>query len=75
VREQFIEINLITNPAKESCNFSVEITAVEPEGAKIDDKCGSTMVVITNDPEYEKVMKEVLSRLLSRLLFDPSRGF
>jgi len=59
VREQFIEINLITNPAKESCNFSVEITAVEPEGAKIDDKCGSTMVVITNDPEYEKVMKEV----------------
>jgi solute carrier family 8 (sodium/calcium exchanger) len=58
VREQFLEINLINNPEKESCNFSVEITAVEPEGAKIGEQA-STLVAITNDPEYEKVMKEV----------------
>jgi len=58
VKEQFVEINLINNPNKESCNFSVEITAVEPEGAKMGD-LKSTLVVVTNDEEYEKVMKEI----------------
>jgi len=58
-RSKTIEIPLIVNPDKTDINFTVEICAIEPEGAKIGENSICT-VIITDDKSYQKLVEEVV---------------
>jgi len=61
VSEASIDIKLIPNPNKPSTNFSVMITAVEPEAASIGDNMCT--VIISNDKDYQKLMQDVVEMM------------
>jgi solute carrier family 8 (sodium/calcium exchanger) len=59
VRESFLEIELLKNANKQNSEFRVEITGVEPEGAKVGD-VGVCLVVISDDKNYQRLVQEVV---------------
>merc|ERR1711988_1131419 len=62
VQESSITIDLIRNPENQNCTFTVEITGVEPEGAKLGENPICT-VIVTNDKNYQKLMEDVVSMM------------
>ena len=57
-KEKTVTIELLANPETKDISFSVEITAIEPEGAKIGEN-PSCQVIITDDKNYKKLVEEV----------------
>jgi len=62
VREMEIPIQLIKNSENANSTFGVEITSVEPEGAKVGDNNVCT-VIITDDKNYKELMENVVAMM------------
>jgi len=62
VREMEIPIDLIKNSKNANSTFGVEITSVEPEGAKVGDINVCT-VIITDDKNYKELMENVVAMM------------
>merc|ERR1711998_766383 len=61
-REKIVPIELIKNPENPNSTFTVEITSVMPEGAKIGDISMCT-VIITDDKNYKELMENVVAMM------------
>jgi len=61
-REGIVEVELIKNAENINSTFTVEITGVEPEGAKIGETNMCT-VIISNDENYKKLMEDVVAMM------------
>lgn len=59
-REAFVEVELIKNDSKTSSEFRVEITGVEPEGAKLGDFT-TCLVIVSDDKNYQKLVEQVVT--------------
>merc|ERR1711871_1736737 len=57
-----VHIDLLKNPENQNKTFTVEITQVEPEGAKLGEFPMCT-VIITNDKNYQKLMEDVVAMM------------
>lgn len=57
-----IDIDLLHNTENANSTFTVEITGLEPEGAKMGEFTVCT-VIITNDKNYQKLMEEVVAMM------------
>merc|ERR1711871_521018 len=62
VREVEVPIELIKNPDNANCTFTVEVTSVMPEGAKIGEISMCT-VIITDDKNYKELMENVVAMM------------
>merc|ERR1711988_73070 len=61
-REQVVELQLIKTTENTNCTFTVEITSVMPEGAKIGEISMCT-VIITDDKNYKQLMENVVAMM------------
>jgi len=57
-----LHIELINNPQKPTCTFTVELTSVQPEGAQLGERTMVT-VIKSNDKNYTKLMQDVLTMM------------
>jgi len=62
IREMTVSIPIITENMAENTTFTLEITGVEPEGAKVGDTKMCT-VIISTDKNYQKLMEEVVEMM------------
>jgi solute carrier family 8 (sodium/calcium exchanger) len=62
VREMEVPITLLKNEENANCTFTVEVTSVMPEGAKIGDISMCT-VIITDDKNYKELMENVVAMM------------
>jgi solute carrier family 8 (sodium/calcium exchanger) len=66
VTEAKVAIDLLHNQENANSTFTVEITHLEPEGAKVGDFSVCT-VIITNDKNYQKLMEDVVAMMDSEM--------
>jgi len=62
IREGKVQIELLKNGDNANSTFTVQITGVEPEGAKVGETNMCT-VIITNDENYKKLMEDVVAMM------------
>jgi len=62
LREYEVEIELITNEKNTNSTFTVEITNVMPEGAKVGE-INMCTVIITDDKHYKQLMEDVVAMM------------
>jgi len=62
VRDQTVPITVLGGADKDNKTFTVEITSVEPEGAKVGEVNVCT-VVISDDENYKQLMEEVVAMM------------
>lgn len=61
-REAVVPISILEVSKDENCTFTVELTGVEPEGAKVGEIKMCT-VIVTNDKNYQKLMEDVVAMM------------